>query len=145
MPTTDSASATVTLTVEGVWIHDPLDAEATAENFRFGASQRSTAVEPAAAVRRFAGRVHPVIDHGIEQNTEYAVSIDVVNGEGHVEKLAALADFATARRTLCLRDNRGRAAFGVISRYAESDQDWGVKVSFTFTAVDYDEGEEVTA
>ena len=145
MPTTDSEVATVTLEAQGVWIHDPLDAEGTIVQFPYGSSQRSTALEPAQVARRYAGREHPVVDFGVEQDSSYAITIDVVNGESHLAKLVALESFAQLRRTLALRDNRGRMLFGTMSRYSAQDQDWGWRVSFTFTAVDYDEGEEVTA
>jgi hypothetical protein len=58
---------------------------------------------------------------------------------GDTTSLPELLGFAEGRRTLCYRDSRGRLFFGAMSSYSESDQDWGTRVSFSVSRVDYAE------
>lgn len=136
---TDSSSATTSLSLLGVWIHDPLDAEGTVRNYLYGRSSRSTSIEVEAASLVYAGRTYQVTEYGEHQRDEYSVSIDVPHGETWASDLADLEAFAEARRTLCFRDNRGRQMFGTLSGYGESDEDGGTAVRLTFSRVDYDE------
>lgn len=136
---TDSLAAEASLTLEGVWIHDPLDPEGTAEQFLYGKAARSTGVDVGAAGLIFAGRTYPVFEYSEHQNDTYSVKIDVPFGTAWASALADLLAFAESRRTLCFRDNRQRRMFGALSDYQEADEEWGTTATMTFTRADYDE------
>lgn len=141
MPYTDSAPVEGGLTLAGVWLHDPEDPEGTARQFLYGRSRRTAAVSPQHTLAHYAGRRYPVADFGDLQTDSFAVTVEVPDGSTAAADLAALDEFATSRRTLVYRDNRGRLAFGTMSGYGVADQDWGSLVSWSWLRVDYDEGE----
>lgn len=141
MAISDSAPVVGTLLLQGVWIHDPDDPADTAVNYRYGRAARGTSLDVEANALQFAGRTYPVYDYGEQQQESYSVRIDVADDEPI--KLRSLEGFATLRKTLMLRDNRGRRAYGTIEGFQEDDQDYGTAVGFTFNRVDYDEGTQV--
>jgi hypothetical protein len=138
MPYTDSDPVTEGLQLEGMWLHDPLDAEGTIYQFRYGRAARSASRDVEQEGLVFAGRRYPVVDYGEHQADEYGVRVQVHNGDDWAADLAALVDFAESRRTLHFRDNRGRAAYGTLQGHQESDETWGTTVSFTFSTVDHE-------
>lgn len=144
MPYSDSDPVEATLSLTGVWLHDPLDAEGTVRNYLYGGASRSTGLDVASAPVRYAGRTFPVYDYGEAEDEKIGVAIDVPHGETWAGQLADLTAFARARRTLVYRDNRGRDVYGTLAGYNEDDAEWGTGVSFDFTRVDYDQGDEVT-
>lgn len=139
MPYTDSATATKALTLTGLWIHDPLSPQATVASYPYARSARSASVDTMGEGHYFAGRVHPVYDYGEHQQDVFNVTVDVGHGTSWAADLAALLAFAESRRTLCFRDGRGRRFFGAMTGYAEADQDWGTRVTFDVTRVDFEE------
>lgn len=145
MATTDSLPVQGGLALLGVWIHDPLAPQETARQYLYGKASRSASVDVDAGALRYAGRTYPVYDYGEGQDDQLSVSAQVPHGPDWVTQTGELLASAQVRRTLCLRDNRGRRYFGTMSGYSEDDADWGTAVSFSFTRVDYNEGEQVTA
>lgn len=139
MPSSESAPVEASLDLMGLWLHEPTDPEGTAENYLYGKSTRSTAITLDGVGRRYAGRASQVFDFGEHQDTVVQVSVDVPNGDDWAAQLASLQHFATSRHVLCLRDNRGRRVFGVLSDYQEADADFGTRVTFRFTSADYTE------
>jgi hypothetical protein len=133
MPYTDSATATGGVTFQGLWIHDPLDAEGTIRQHLYGAAQRSltAAVEHSGTV--YAGREYPVFDWGDQRAEEFAVRVDVPHGTSWQDDMDALKSFAENQRTTTVRDSRGRSITGAVAGYSEDDQLWGTRVSFTVT------------
>jgi hypothetical protein len=136
---TDSVAAELSLTLQGVWVHDPLDPVGTVQQYLYGKAARSTEVDVAAAGLVYAGRTYPVFEYGEHQSDRYNITVDVPNDEDWADTLATLVDFAESRRTLCVRDNRRRRMFGALSGYRESDEPWGTTASMTFARGDYDE------
>ncbi len=136
---TDSLAAEASLTLEGVWIHDPLDPVGTVEQYLYGRAARSTEVDVASSSLAYAGRAFPVFEYGEHQSDQFNLTIAVPNDENWAATLATLVDFAGSRRTLCVRDNRRRRVFGALSGYRETDEEWGTSVSMVFTRADYDE------
>lgn len=139
MPSSDSASAEESLTLTGVWIHDPDDAEDSVRNYLYGRSSRTSSIAPVQVARHYAGRTYPVVDFGEYEDEELQLVIVVPTGADWAAQVGELEDFARAQRVLCLRDNRGRRLFGTIQGYQESDADEGTRVSFTFRRVHYSE------
>ena len=136
--TTDSAwSADTTLTLVGVWLHDPLDPQDTIYQYPYGRSARSGGIEVASKAQQYAGRTHPVVDYGENQLTTYQVQAVIPYGPTWDADLAAIRAFAEYRRTLMFRDNRGRAVYADFDGYKETDTDSGFTVSFSITEVDY--------
>jgi hypothetical protein len=135
----ESATATGTLQLQGVWLHDPLDPGGTIYQFPFGKASRATDNEISQGLQHFAGREDPVADHGEHRTHTYRISSFVPFGDDYAAGLAAAVGFAEARRTLVLRDNRGRGAAGAVSRYTETDREAGTDISYAFTRIDSDE------
>lgn len=143
MPYTDSDPATASLTLKGVWIHDPLDPEATTRTYLYGRSTRSASIAPQQDGTFYAGRRYPIYDYGENQTDTLSLRMDVPHGSTWATDLTDLEAFAEGRRTYVVRDNRGRVLFASLGSYSESDQDAGTQVGMTATQVDYDQGDEV--
>lgn len=135
---TDSVSATIALPLEGVWIHDPLAAEATVRHWPYGSARRGSEVDAQGSLAWYAGRSSPLADYGDGTGRSFTVGVDVPHGATWYADLAGLRAFAESKRTLVFRDNRGRVAYGQISSYREADKDWGTDATFTFTETSYD-------
>jgi hypothetical protein len=131
----DSAVTTGTVRFWGVWLHDPLDPEGTIRAYPFGADSREHAVDVDAAGTQYAGRAHPVVDYGEGESQTEMIRIVVPHGPEYQAQLEELDGWARARRTLHLRDNRGRNVRGTISGLRATDQAHGSDVQFTFTRV----------
>lgn len=138
MPYSDSDPVEAMLSLSGVWIHDPLDPEASTKTFLYGKSARSHAITPEQGGTFYAGRRYPVYDYGENQTDTLSLRIQVPHGPSWVSDLRALEEFAEGRRTFVVRDNRGRVLFANLSGYGEDDQDAGTAVSMTASEVDYD-------
>ena len=136
MPSTDSDPAEVTLGLTGVWLHDPLDEEATAANFPYGPG-REHDVSAAGVGTLYAGRTFPVFDYGEHEEETVTVTIQVPHGGTYATDLATLDELARAKRVLWYRDNRGRSLAMAITSYKVQDQKWGALASFTVARHDY--------
>jgi hypothetical protein len=136
MPSTDSDPAEVTLSLAGVWLHDPLDEEGTAANFPYGPGRESS-VEAAGVGTLYAGRVFPVYDYGEHEEESVSASIQVPHGDTYASDLIALDGFARAKRVLWYRDNRGRSFAAAITSHKVSDQRWGALVALSVARHDY--------
>lgn len=136
---TDSVAAQISMTMQGLWIHDPLDPEGTVQQYIYGKAARSTSIDMGQKGLVFAGRTYPVFEYGEHQEDEYDVSIPVPFDANWQTTMGTLSVFGQARKTVCVRDNRGRIMFGSISNYKENDEDWGTEVSFNISRADYDE------
>jgi hypothetical protein len=137
---TDSTITEVddTLEIEGVWIHNPADAQTTVRQFRFGKDNRSTSIDIMGTVQTFAGRKFPVVDFGEHEEEDFSISVDIPHGPDYRTQEADLKDFAESKITLVLRDNRGRSAYGTLTGFNQSDQAWGISVAFKFSRVSFD-------
>lgn len=123
------------LHLQGVWLHDPLDPENTARFYPYGADSRESTVDVDAGGTQYAGREFPVIDYGEGGSEVETIRLVVPHGPAYQEQLDELRAWARARRTLHLRDNRGRNLQGHLSGLRASDQGYGSDVQFTFTRV----------
>lgn len=126
------------LELEGVWIHDPADSPTTIRQFLYGKDSRSHTIDTAATVQQFAGRTFPVTDFGEYETEDMTISVDIPHGPTHRTEEDDLRGFMEMKRTLFLRDNRGRAAYGTMSGFNQADQAWGANVGFKFGRVSYD-------
>jgi hypothetical protein len=136
VPYMDSAEVTATLTLLGAWLHDPLDAEGTAVNYLYGGATRDTSIDAAGAGTLYAGRAYPVMDYGEHEEQTVGVTIHVPFGATHASEIDDLIAWARAKRTLWLRDGRGRTLAGTMSAFKVADAKWGSAVTFTFGRVD---------
>lgn len=136
---TDSVAAQLSMTMQGLWIHDPLDPEGTVQQYIYGKATRSTSIDMGQKGLVFAGRTYPVFEYGEHQEDDYDITILVPFDSSWQTTMATLSEFGQARKTICVRDNRGRIMFGSISGYKENDEDWGTEVRFNISRADYDE------
>lgn len=119
------------VTLEGVWLHDPDDPEGTARNYRFGKAARSGTLEVSQQDTQYAGREYPVTDFGPFTTERVDVRVDVPFGPAWAGDLAGLRAFVTARKAVMFRDNRGRALSpAVLSGLREQDVETGTQVTF---------------
>ena len=125
------------LGLQGIWLHDPTDAENTVRQFLYGKDNRSTAIETKGTTQQFAGRVFPVTDFGEHEEEDISVTVDIPHGPTHRIEEADLRAFTEKKKTLYFRDNRGRACYGTMSGYQQNDQSWGVTVGFKFGRVSF--------
>ena len=130
--------ADAALDLQGLWLHDPANDEVTIHQFLYGKDNRSTALDTISTVQQFAGRTFPVTDFGEHEEEDVTASVDIPHGPTHYTEEATLRAFMEMKRTLFLRDNRGRALYGTMSGYTQADQAWGVTVGFKFGRVSYD-------
>ena len=129
-----------TLSLQGVWIHDPVDpADVAAAHYAYGGASKRDQVEANTEGFHYAGRALPVFEFGEHETEALDVGIDVPHGADWATEVAALLALARTRTVLCVRDARGRRVFGVISAVTRSDQRWGTGVGFTVRRADYDE------
>jgi len=136
---TDSLTAEASLTLQGVWIHDPQDPEGTIQQYLYGKASKSSSIDTMQNGLIFTGRQFPVFEYGEHQEDQYDVTIHVPFDTSWMDSVQSLQDFAESRTTVCFRDNRGRRMFGSIFGYKEDDTDAGTNVSFTLSRADYDE------
>lgn len=132
----DSVVVTGSLSLIGVWLHDPLDPESSTRVYTYGADSREHSVDVDAGGTQYAGRTFPVIDYGEGESQVETIRLVVPHGPDYQAKLEELDGWARAKRTLHLRDNRGRNVQGTLSGLRASDQPYGSDVQFTFTRVD---------
>lgn len=137
---TDSTPAVADseLELQGIWLHDPADDEVTVRQFLYGKDNRSTSLDTKGTVQQFAGRTFPVTDFGEHEEEDISATVDIPHGPTHRTEEADLRAFMEMKKTLFFRDNRGRACYGTMSGYQQSDQAWGVTVGFKFGRVSYD-------
>lgn len=140
MPYTDADPSTSGLQLEGVWLHDPDDEPGTITQYRFGQANKSTNIDTMPAGTTLAGREFPIFDFGEHSNQVYKIGIQMPETETTQADLQTLIDFANLKKTLYLRDNRGRAAYGVIDNFSVTDAEWGAQVEFNFVTADYTVG-----
>ncbi len=127
----DSESATVQLDLIGVWLHDPeIGGQLTVRHFPWGRSQRELAIGTLGETAFYAGRAAPVVEYGEHETGEFRVAIDVPHGADWLTQVEAARETARLKKTVLIRDNRGRALYAQIKDYRETDMDWGTRVSF---------------
>jgi hypothetical protein len=131
---TDSATATASITLSGVWLHDPLDPAGTIHNFRLRERNRSVQTNYTQTMMQFEGRSLPVADIAGQMTQQVQVTISCPSGSGDLDALYSLIG---RQATLCYRDQRGRRIFGVVSAIPETEEWWGSSVQLTVQAVDY--------
>ena len=134
-------SGSETLTLQGVWLHDPLDAVGTARQYPYGKSSRSEAIDVPVQELQFAGRTYPVVEYGESQDDTWTVKIQIPHGLTWSDQVEALRDFAATRRTLVFRDNRGRAAYCSLTGYRGVDVDEGTEATINLRRVDWTDEE----
>jgi hypothetical protein len=137
VPTSDSDPAEITLGLVGIWIHDPEDPEGTAVNYVYGAAAREHVVDAGGQGTLYAGRAFQVMEYGEHEEETLSINIQVPHGSTFASDLEALDVLARAKRTLWIRDNRGRSFAGTIAAYKVQDQKWGAAVAMTFGRVHY--------
>jgi fibronectin type 3 domain-containing protein len=132
----DSAVASKSITLSGVWLHDPLDPAGTIRNFRLQERNRTVQTNYAQTMMQFEGRNLPVADIAGQMTQQVQVTISCTSDSGD---LAALYSLIGRQSTLLYRDTRGRKIYGVVAAIPETEDWWGANVQLTIQAVDYQE------
>ncbi len=137
--TTSDPQTVVAPELQGLWMHDPQDAEGTIIQFLYGGAVNAESVGVSSTALQFAGRQYPVYDFGDPQNNSFDVSIQVPFSDTWYDEIAALKALPLNRTTMCFRDSRSRVVFGVVLEVKFGDEMFGTKVSFTVVRNDYTE------
>lgn len=133
----DSEPATTTLQLRGVWIMEPdAGGEATARQYLYGKSQRDEALDAMGELSYYAGRTDPVADYGEHEAYVLTVTTDIPHGPTWREDVESLRAWGRARQVLHVRDNRGRALYGVLESLRLRDTAWGTQATFSVTRAD---------
>jgi hypothetical protein len=141
---TDSAAVTGTVSLMGVWLHDPSDPEdVTPYHFLYGRDMRGDDFDPLPSGEFYAGRVRPLVDFGEHVKESVDVSFIVPHGPDYQTELQEIRDLVEAKQTVLYRDGRGRLAYGVLMKLSRKDADVGTKVVSDLLCVDYYEGDQV--
>lgn len=132
----DSATASESVTLKGIWIHDVADSADTVHNFRYDQRGRSFSRSYESQSFRFAGRTFPVTEFGDGEDVNVRVLLQTMKDEDDLEELRSLL---ARKATLCYRDERGRKVFGTADSLPENDHIWGDDTEFSMTATDHSE------
>lgn len=132
----DSAPASGSLWLEGVWLHDSADPQGTAVHFRYGKAARSGSLDVAQQATYYAGRTFPVVDFGAQENEQLTVRVEIPFGPTYLDDLGALRSLARSRTARVFRDNRGRVLTGTLSELRDQDTDTGSSATFQVTRVE---------
>src|SRR5690606_23842544 len=135
-PTATSEPVTAKVHFLGVWIHDPADPEGTIRQYLYGRAQRSDSTDVEQAQHHYLGREHPVTHWGEHTTERWQITVDIPEDATRLTVTDTLRQWAQARRTLVVRDNRGRVFAGTTDGFGVADQEWGDAVSWTMTRVD---------
>lgn len=133
--TSDSATASKTITLAGVWLHD-VNQPSTLKNFPFDGLGRNRRWEPEVTLHQFAGRDRPVAEFGMGAEDRITATLEIVKGSPDYH---ALVDLIRRRTTLCYRDGRGRKLFGIVKQFPENDVAYGYSVTLEIFETDYSE------
>lgn len=136
--TTNSDPVEATLYLEGLWIHDPLNPDTTLHQYRYGKDTRGDSLDISSASQKFAGRTDPVFYFGDQEDTAMNARVDFLPEVQRTEA-ESLRSFIRLRRTLCVRENRGRKMFGVLGGFRNDDNEAGASVTFSVSKVSYSE------
>lgn len=128
------------LHLQGVWLHDPRDPEATSWHFRFNGDGAKESGDVEAVLTKTVGRRRPVVDFGEAVTEALTVQIEV---EDESKDLEALRRLVAARRTLCYRDTKGRKMYGVVRLGSVTDTFYGATTELTVEAVDDDRNDNL--
>lgn len=138
MSQSDSAIVTASLTLQGVWLHDPTDPSGTAAQYLFGGSGRTESPDLGATELQFVGRELPTYEFGEARHEPVQTTIQVPHGPNWATQVDALVAAALSKRVWCYRDNRRRKRIGPI-QVRVTDQEYGSSVDLTVQASDFDE------
>lgn len=123
----------------GLWLHFPEDPQASSSNFIYGRDLRSYNINVGGRQLVLAGRKFQVTEFGEHQADQFDVSVIIPHGPSYDAERNLLRSFATSKRTVVARDNRGTVVFGAISDLSEDHQSEGSSFSFEVNRVHREE------
>lgn len=126
----DSNTGTGSITIAGVWLHDPLDPEVTCYQFKLDRQSRGIRWIPDAELMRYEGRTRPVTEYGETDEYFIDVNLQALKNTLDFELLMALAQ---RKSMLCYRDGRGKKVFGTIPGGIQVEEtSYGYSLTFQF-------------
>lgn len=132
----DSVAVSVTIMLEGVWLHDLVDPAGSLRQYRYQAGARKENYDAETELLHFAGRPFPVADYGEhgEQGVDVALFVPY-GGDG----IAYLRSVIERRVMVVYRDNRGRVMFAALHGLSLQDVAAGTEASFRVDRVNHEE------
>ena len=131
----DSLSASGSMTLACVWLHDVTDPEGSAYRFAYD-SERSQGWKPEGQLAKYAGRTRPVALFGQNDEGRVRARLQMRAGNQDYQKLMGLVQRKT---TLCYRDHRGRLVYGVILDLPVDDANYGTVTTIEVVETSYSE------
>lgn len=133
--TVAEAIETVTLTLYGVWLHEPADPMGTLVHLYYDGLNRDEQWAPEVEMMRFAGRGGAVAEFGPQVAIDQVeATVQVANG---TEDRETLRQLARKRVVVCYRDGQNRKVYGVITNLGIRDEKYGGTANFRLETVDY--------
>lgn len=117
--TSDSASATESITLTGVWLHDIQDPQGTVHQFKADGGSKGKSSGKQGQMLEFAGRKKPVSEFTELKRASVKATLELWEDTDDYQKLQSLFE---SYNTICYRDRRGRILFGSIFNLGEEDQ-----------------------
>lgn len=126
---------TGSVTLYGVWVHDPTDVTGPMMHFFYDGAGRDEQWIPEVELLRFAGRNLPIAEFGVQTRLDtITANLQLASGDRDRSLLTALA----RKRTIVhYRDGQGRNTYAVITNLSIRDQKFGGLGTVKFDAVDY--------
>jgi hypothetical protein len=124
---------------QGLWIHDPDNAQLSSHQFLYGRDLRSYSMEFGGTDMVFAGRKFKVVEFGEHQEDVFSCGVKIPHGPDYYTERRELREFAAMKETLCVRDNRGHVIFGAIKSLSEEHASDGSDFSFEVERVNRSE------
>jgi hypothetical protein len=128
-----------TVHFSGLWLHFPEDPQATTTNFLYGRDVRSYDINVGGKQLVLAGRKFGVTEFGEHQEDAFKVTVIVPHGPEYESQRIELREFASSKRTVVARDNRGVVMHGSISSLTENHESQGSSFSFDVNRVHREE------
>lgn len=135
----DSVAVSVTVHLEGVWLHDLTDPQGTLRQYRYSSGSRKESYEAETGFLHFAGRPFPVAEYGEHGDQSVEVSVFIPHHAPPCSHIAYLRSVIDRRVMIFYRDNRGRAIPAAFHGLTFEDARAGTVASFRVDRVNHEE------
>jgi hypothetical protein len=122
-----------TYILEGIWIHDPQFPQETVVHLRISPTGRDESFSISSTPLEIVNRAHPVFDYGIHRDDEFSFTSVIPHGSEYQENVRTVQDLYQRATLLFVKDNRGRAVFGLMDQVNFTDLKQGSDFNFRMT------------
>jgi hypothetical protein len=116
--------------LEGVWVHDPQFPEETITHLFHSPTARNSSYEISSTPLEIVNRQFPVFDYGIHRENQHFFNTVIPHGPTYQTDVSTMVDLYNRATMLFVKDNRGRAVFGLMDEVDFSYTKYGSTWSF---------------